>query len=52
MIQFTPFHLLATESKAHTDHDHQWSKETLKQLSATNSTLILTTPYKVVELAE
>jgi hypothetical protein len=50
--QFTPFHLLATESKAHTHHDHQWSKETLNQLSATNSTLILTTPYKVVELAE
>jgi hypothetical protein len=50
--QFTPFHLLPTESKAHTGHGHQWSKETLKELSATNSTLILTTPYKVVELAE
>ena len=52
MIQFTPFHLLATESRAHTGHDHKWSKETLKQFSATNPTLILTTPYKVVELAK
>jgi protein phosphatase len=50
--KLAPFHLLATEHALHTDKDHTWHMETLQRLCATDSELLLATPYKVVDLGD
>jgi len=45
-----PFHLLASEGRAHVDRDHVWHMETLARLAAADPKLLLATPYRVVDL--
>lgn len=50
-LKLAPFHLLATEGKVHTDRDHVWHMETLAQICRQDEGLLLTTPYKIVDLS-
>jgi len=49
-LKLAPFHLLASEGRAHLDRDHVWHLEKLAQLSRALSGLLLATPYKVVDV--
>jgi protein phosphatase len=51
-LKLAPFHLLATEGSVHTDKDHVWHMETLARLCRTDESLLLATPYKVVDLGD
>jgi protein phosphatase len=51
-LKLAPFHLLATEEKVHTDQDHPWHMETLAAVCRHDLGLLLTTPFKVVDLAD
>lgn len=51
-LKLAPFHLLASEGSVHADKDHLWHMETLAQLCEQDPTLLLATPYKVVDLAD
>jgi protein phosphatase len=50
--KLAPFHLLATEGKVHTAHDHVWHMETLTQLHKVNPGLFIATPYRVVDVTD
>jgi protein phosphatase len=47
-LKVAPFHLLASEGVAHTDKPHTWHMETLAKFCAEDSSLLLTTPFRVV----
>jgi protein phosphatase len=49
-VQIAPFHLLASEGRAHLDRDHVWHMETLARLAAADPTLIVATPWREVAL--
>ena len=49
-LKLAPFHLLASEGAVHADKDHVWHMTTLARLCASDPGLLLTTPYKVVNL--
>lgn len=49
-IQLAPFHILATEGETHTDKDHIWHMETIADFCKEDTELLLSTPYKVVDL--
>ena len=51
-LKVAPFHLLATEGKVHTDHDHFWHMETLARICRHEPRLLLPTPYKLADLAD
>jgi protein phosphatase len=50
--RLAPFHLLASEGAVHTDKDHVWHMETVAALCRADSTLLLATPYRVVDLTQ
>src|SRR5262249_1994941 len=49
-FKLAPFHLLATEGKAHIDRDHVWHLETLNRLCRADPTLLLATSYLLVDV--
>ncbi len=49
-LRLAPFHILASEGKAHTQRDHGWHMETLARLAKTDPVLV-TTPARVVDLS-
>jgi protein phosphatase len=51
-LKLAPFHLLATEGQVHTDKDHVWHMETLAQVCRVDPELLLTTPYRVVDVTD
>jgi protein phosphatase len=51
-LKLAPFHLLATEGQVHTDKDHVWHMETLAQVCRADPELLLTTPYRVVDVTD
>jgi protein phosphatase len=51
-VKLAPFHLLASESRVHTDRDHVWHMDTLARLAAADPALFVATPYRVVDLAD
>lgn len=51
-LKLAPFHLLATEGKVHADQDHVWHMETLATICRHDSKLLLTTPFRVVDLGD
>lgn len=51
-IKIAPFHLMATEGKGHTDQDHVWHMETLAAICRQDPTLLVITPFKIVDLAD
>ncbi len=48
--KLAPFHLLASEGHVHTDKDHQWHMETLGRLCDADPTILVRTPYRIVNL--
>lgn len=51
-FRLAPFHLLASEGAVHVDRDHGWHMETLARLCAADPSLLLATPYLVVDVAD
>lgn len=51
-FKLAPFHLLATEGKAHTDLPHDRHMEVLARLAAADPGVLLATPFRVVDLAD
>jgi len=49
-LKLTPFHLLATEGKVHTDQNHVWHMETLAKVCQEDADLLLATIFKVIDL--
>lgn len=49
-LKLAPFHILASENMVHVNRDHQWHMETLARLCAADEGLLLTTPFRVVDL--
>jgi len=51
-FKLAPFHLLATEGAVHTDRDHIWHMETLVRVCRADPSLLLATPYLVVDVTD
>ncbi len=51
-LRVAPFHLLASEARAHVDRDHVWHMDTLARLCARDPALLLATPYRVVDVED
>lgn len=51
-LKIAPFHLLATEGRAHTDRNHVWHMETLAELCAADPELLRATPFRVVNVTD
>ena len=51
-FKLAPFHLLATEGCVHTDRTHVWHTEQLTELCAALQSVLLATPFRVVDLAD
>ena len=52
-VRLAPFHLLASEGAVHVDRDHVWHMESIAAMTrGDESGILLTTPYRVVELAD
>jgi protein phosphatase len=51
-LKLAPFHLLASEGRAHTDRDHVWHMDTLAKVCREDPELLLATPYKVVDVTD
>ena len=49
-LRLAPFHLLATETAAHTDKTHAWHMETLADICAGPDELLTPTPHRMVDL--
>lgn len=49
-LKLAPFHLLATEDHVHVDRDHVWHMQILARLCEQDERLLLSTPYRVVDL--
>jgi protein phosphatase len=49
-LRLAPFHLLASAGKVHADRDHVWHMETLARICAADPSLLLATPYLVVDV--
>ncbi len=50
--KLAPFHLLASERRVHTDRDHVWHMETLRELCSHDPAVLRATNYRVVHLAD
>jgi protein phosphatase len=51
-LKLAPFHLLATEGQVHVQKDHVWHMEKLGELCKASDGLLLTTPYKQVDVTD
>ena len=51
-LRVAPFHLLASEGRAHVDQNHVWHMDILARLCAADPALLLATPYRVVDLED
>ena len=46
--KLAPFHILATENTVHTDKNHQWHMENIKEICLADEKIFKITPYKIV----
>jgi protein phosphatase len=51
-LKLAPFHLLATEGRVHTDKNHVWHMETLAKICGEDPELLLSTPFKLVDVTD
>ncbi|MGD8836654.1 MAG: polynucleotide kinase-phosphatase, partial [Desulfobacteraceae bacterium] len=51
-LKLAPFHVLATEKSVHVDKNHEWHMKTIHDVCNHDSDLLLSTPYKIVDLNE
>jgi protein phosphatase len=49
-LKLAPFHLLATENAVHADRDHLWHLQNLAEICRADTSLLVATPYRVVNL--
>ena len=49
-LRLAPFHILATEGAVHVDKDHSWHMETLAEVCRADGSVLLATPYRVVDV--
>jgi len=49
-LKLAPFHLLTSEGAVHADKNHEWHMRTLARLAASDSELLVATPFRVVDL--
>ncbi len=49
--RLAPFHIMASEGAVHTQRDHQWHLDLIAKLCAGDESILLMTPYRVVNLA-
>src|SRR5581483_1498463 len=48
-LKLAPFHILASEGAVHADHPHVWHLARIAELCGADPTLLLATPFKLVE---
>lgn len=51
-LRLAPFHLLATEGRAHVDQDHRWHMERAGELTAQDDPVLFPTAHRFVALAD
>jgi protein phosphatase len=58
-LKLAPFHVLATEGKAHVDKPHDWHMETIRRICEASHAvdhgyehLLLATPYRIVDVTD
>jgi protein phosphatase len=51
-IRIAPFHVMATEGAEHSDKEHTWHMQSIGSFVDPSGTLLMTTPYHVVDLAD
>ena len=51
-LKLAPFHILATEGTVHTDKDHRWHMEQIANFCQFDSTLLMATDYKIIDLTD
>src|SRR5262249_33162523 len=51
-LKLAPFHLLATEGQVHVDKGHVWHMEELAKICRCDHELLLSTPYKLVDVTD
>jgi protein phosphatase len=51
-LRLAPFHLLATESGAHTERDHEWHMTTLARLVEAGGLPLFATPWRIVDVTD
>ncbi len=51
-IKLAPFHIMATEGGTYFDKDHAWHMENIAKICEADPGLLLSTPYKVINLAD
>jgi protein phosphatase len=49
-LKLAPFHLLASEGAVHTDKQHTWHMEILGRLCSADNSLMLATPFRLVDI--
>ena len=49
-LKFAPFHVLATDRSVHVDQNHAWHMKIIDEFCAYDSDILLSTPYKIVDL--
>ncbi len=49
-LQLAPFHILASEGRVHVDRDHEWHMRTIARLCGGDGTVMLATPFEMVEV--
>lgn len=50
-LRLAPFHVLASEGKAHFDRDHAWHMSTLARLTGSGDPIFVATPHRIVDLS-
>ncbi|MEM6326639.1 MAG: polynucleotide kinase-phosphatase, partial [Bacteroidota bacterium] len=51
-LRLAPFHLLATEGRAHVDQDHRWHMERAGELTSQDDPVLFPTAHRFVDLAD
>jgi protein phosphatase len=51
-LRLAPFHILATEGKAHIDRDHVWHMETIAEICRAGEGILRATPSRIVDLTD
>ncbi|HTW25234.1 MAG TPA: polynucleotide kinase-phosphatase [Candidatus Baltobacteraceae bacterium] len=51
-LKLAPFHLLASEGHVHVQRNHVWHMETLAEICKVGDSLLLATPFKVVDVTD
>lgn len=49
-LKLAPFHILATESRVHTDQTHAWHMQQIAQIAQADPDLLLATRYQIIDV--